>query len=155
MREQGAGMSSCADEAVTLYFGQGALASLLRARNWQGHPLGQPNDWPQALKTALQIMLASPMPSWLCWGAENILFYNDAGRPLIGVAHPEALAQPAPQGLAPIWGQVAPALAQVSAQGQAARLTLAAPFGPNRAAHEADVILTPIADPEGRMAGVL
>ncbi|MGY3439366.1 MULTISPECIES: GAF domain-containing protein [unclassified Marinovum] len=148
-------MSSYADEAMTLYLGQGALGVLMRSRDWQSHPLGRPSDWPQSLRTALQVMLASPMPSWLCWGPENYLFYNDACCPLIGAAHPEALAQPAPLRIAHLWDQVAPSLAKVSAQGEAARLTIAAPWGADPIAQDTAMTLSPIADGQGRTAAVL
>ena len=57
--------------------GGGELGALIRAHDWSRTPLGDPVSWPQSLKTAVQIMLASRQPFWLGWGPELTYLYND------------------------------------------------------------------------------
>ena len=48
--------------------GGGELGALIRSHDWSRTPLGTPTRWPQSLKTAVQIMLASRQP--FGWGGE-------------------------------------------------------------------------------------
>ncbi len=73
----------------------GEIGALMRARDWSASPLGPIEDWPQSLKTAVNIMLASPSPISIIWGHERIQLYNDAYIPIAAERHPEALGQPA------------------------------------------------------------
>jgi hypothetical protein len=70
------------------------LGALIRAHDWSLTPLGEPAAWPQSLKTAVQIMLASRQPFWLGWGPELTYLYNDPYKSIIGGKHPWALGQP-------------------------------------------------------------
>ena len=49
-------------------------------KTWYESPLGDIETWPRELTTSLCIMLYSPIPMFLLWGKEFILFYNDAYR---------------------------------------------------------------------------
>lgn len=133
----------------------GEVASLIKVRSWHGHPLGAPQDWSQSLKTALQIIWASPSPSFICWGPDQFLFYNDAFASLLGEAHPEALAQPAEQSLGGMWPDLAPALEQVVDRGEAARLTTTIPCASGRQSAQGALTLTPLADDQGQSSAVL
>lgn len=148
-------MLSGADERLMFLEGGGEVGAILEAWGWHGHPLGSPCDWPQSLKTAIQIILASPLPSWMCWGPEQYLFYNDAYHSLLGTAHPEALGQPAAQGLAAFWNDVEPVLAGVMEGGKAARLRSISPPPQGSHAPPHEMSLARVADDHGRPAGVL
>ncbi|WP_193040918.1 ATP-binding protein [Pseudomonas sp. K2] len=65
--------------------------------DWAKTPLGEANDWPQSLRTAVDIVVHSPMPMQLLWGRELIQLYNDAFALLAGNKHPDAMGQPAHQ----------------------------------------------------------
>ncbi|HEV2602021.1 MAG TPA: PAS domain S-box protein [Microvirga sp.] len=69
----------------------------MRAHDWSATPLGLIEDWPQNLRTAVNIMLASPSPISIIWGPERIQLYNDAYIPIAAERHPEALGRPAAQ----------------------------------------------------------
>jgi two-component sensor histidine kinase len=45
---------------------------------WRSTALGPPGDWPQSLKTAVSILLKSPIAMVLLWGEEGVMIYNDA-----------------------------------------------------------------------------
>ena len=77
-----------------LFSGGGAAGTVLHRMDWSQTPLGRVRDWGSTLAAATRIMLASPQPLAVLWGAELILLYNDACSPLLGDAHPQALGQP-------------------------------------------------------------
>ena len=75
--------------------GGGELGARMRAIDWSTTPLGPVPSWPQALKTAVRIMLTSRQPMFVWWGDQLINLYNDAYRAIVGGKHPAALGQPA------------------------------------------------------------
>lgn len=65
--------------------GGGAATQLILDRDWSDHPLGPPQDWPPALKTALSLVLNSPESMILAWGEEDLwFFFNETYFPLLG-----------------------------------------------------------------------
>ena len=70
-------------------------AALIARLDWARSPLGEANDWPQSLRTAVDIVVNSPMPMLLLWGDQLIQLYNDGFARLAGNKHPGALGQPA------------------------------------------------------------
>ncbi len=86
----------------------GDLGALMRRYDWSSTPLGPAERWPQALKTAVRIMLTSRQPMFVWWGDELINLYNDAYRSILGGKHPKALGEPASDVWREIWDQVAP-----------------------------------------------
>jgi PAS domain S-box-containing protein len=72
-------------------------AALIARLDWAKSPLGEANDWPQSLRTSVDIVVHSPMPMLLLWGSELIQLYNDAFALLAGNKHPDAMGQPAHQ----------------------------------------------------------
>jgi len=88
--------------------GGGELGRLMRATDWSRTPLGPVASWPQALRTAVRIMLTSRQPMFVWWGERLINLYNDAYRSILGGKHPAALGQPASVVWREIWDQVKP-----------------------------------------------
>lgn len=72
-------------------------AALIARLDWARSPLGEANDWPQSLRTAVDIVIHSPMPMLLLWGSQLTQLYNDGFAALAGNKHPEAMGQPAHQ----------------------------------------------------------
>gem|GEM_PF-4164010 len=50
----------------------GQSADEIRRFDWDNSTLGASSQWPQALKTALQMMLASHFPKAIVWGPHYI-----------------------------------------------------------------------------------
>jgi hypothetical protein len=86
--------------------GGGEMGERIRARDWGQTALGAAREWPQELRTAVRIMLASRQPMSIWWGAELTVLYNDACRVLIGGNHPAALGQPAPSAWREVWEEM-------------------------------------------------
>ena len=73
----------------------GSQAAALIARlDWATSPLGDASHWPQSLRTAVDIVIHSPMPMLLLWGDELTQIYNDGFALLAGNKHPKAFGQP-------------------------------------------------------------
>lgn len=60
-------------------------------------PFGAASTWPQSLRTAVDIVIHSPMPMLLLWGPQLTQIYNDGFALLAGNKHPHAFGQPAHQ----------------------------------------------------------
>src|SRR5579883_3642344 len=50
--------------------GGGGMGALMRAYDWSRNPLGPVASWPQSLRTAVSMMLASKFPMLVLWGEE-------------------------------------------------------------------------------------
>ncbi len=89
------------------YFaGGGEMGERIRGLDWSLTALGVPGEWPEGLRIAVRIMLASREPMAVWWGPELTNLYNDACRALIGGNHPAALGQPAPSAWREIWEEL-------------------------------------------------
>jgi PAS domain S-box-containing protein len=83
--------------------GGGAMADLIRDRDWSDTPLGDIRHWPQSLRSVLSICLRSSASTAVFWGPEFRFLYNDAWAPYLGDRHPAALGEPAQTVMADIW----------------------------------------------------
>ena len=85
------------------------MNALMRSHDWSTTALGRVERWPQSLRTAVSIMLASRFPMLLLWGPDYIQLYNDAFRPILGATkHPAALGQRARDCWSEIWDVLDP-----------------------------------------------
>jgi PAS domain S-box-containing protein len=100
--------------------GGGRMGALMRAFDWSSTSLGPVDEWPQSLRTAVSIVLASGFPMMIVWGPDYIQLYNDAYRPVLGATkHPAALGQRACDCWPEIWDHVlGPMFGQVMAGGE-------------------------------------
>ena len=88
----------------------GEMARRIREMDWSATPLGSSDTWPQSLKLSLTMILASGFPMAIRWGAELVLIYNDAYRPILRDKHPDALGRP----LREVWWEVYPELGRLN-----------------------------------------
>ncbi|SHG06105.1 PAS domain S-box-containing protein [Fodinibius roseus] len=72
----------------------GDMKTLIFGRDWSETPLGAIGKWPQSLRTAVHICLASDSPACICWGNDLVCLYNDAWKDLLGI-DPSLLGHPA------------------------------------------------------------
>jgi PAS domain S-box-containing protein len=88
--------------------------------NWSATPLGDPDEWPQSLRTAVSILLSSRFSMWMAWGPELTFFCNAAyRRDTLGRKYPWALGRPAREVWAEIWEEVTPRIDRVLATAEA------------------------------------
>ncbi|WP_437305155.1 sensor histidine kinase [Sorangium sp. So ce388] len=100
--------------------GDSEMAQLMRDLDWSLTPVGPLDRWPQSLRTAVSLCLASRHPIEIWWGPEYARFYNDAYRPILGATkHPQFLGRPGRECWGEIWDVIGPMLDGVRATGQA------------------------------------
>ena len=96
--------------------GGGEMGAFIRAHDWSSSPLGPPEQWPQALRTAVRVLLNTGHPMYIFWGPQSVCFYNDAYRQSIGPErHPSSLGRPGREVWEEIWDIIGPQIEQVMA----------------------------------------
>jgi GAF domain-containing protein len=103
----------------SVFAGDDETSAHLRALDWSATPLGTLEQWPQALRTIVRVVLASGYPMAICWGPDYALLYNDAYRPITGIRHPWALGRGAREVYPEAWDVIGPMYESVMARGQA------------------------------------
>jgi PAS domain S-box-containing protein len=83
-------------------FGSGAAANAIRSHDWSGTSLGPLDTWPAPLMHGVGIMLSLGFPSFVVWGPEHLLIYNDAYAEVLASKHPNALGRP----FLDVWSEV-------------------------------------------------
>jgi PAS domain S-box-containing protein len=89
-------------------FDSPAMIERVRTFDWASTPLGPMAEWPQSLRTAVDMVLHSGHAMCLIWGADRIHIYNDAYAPILGARHPAALGSPTVNVWPELWDQVRP-----------------------------------------------
>lgn len=99
--------------------GAGEMGSLIQRFDWARTPLGPEEEWPQSLRTAVQIILTSRYPMFVWWGKDLTNLYNDPYRAFLGSKHPQALGKSAREVWAEIWNEIGPRTDAVLQDGKA------------------------------------
>jgi hypothetical protein len=96
------------------------LGALVLDTDWASTPLGPPETWSTALRTAVGICLTSRFPMLVVWGPDLVKIYNDGYRAILGTEkHPKALGAPAREIWPEIWHLIGPEFDEVMATGRA------------------------------------
>ncbi|HEY8564572.1 MAG TPA: PAS domain S-box protein [Beijerinckiaceae bacterium] len=93
----------------------GEMGVLIRAFDWASTPLGPIDEWPQALKTLVGVMLGSNQPMFVAWGPERALLYNDPYVKVLAGKHPTALSC----NFLDVWSEIRADLVPIVAQAYA------------------------------------
>lgn len=144
-------------EVLPFPAGGGEMGALIRDFNWSNTSLGPSSAWPQSLKTAVDIVLRSPVPLVMLWGDDGIMIYNDAYSVFAGGRHPRLLGSKVLEG----WPEVADLnrrVMDVCLRGETLsfrneHLVLYRPGLPKDV--WVDLDYSPLLDERGRPAGVL
>lgn len=148
-------------ESRTYHFLDGGeeMGELTRNYDWSSTPVGPVDQWPQSLRTMVDVILHSHTPMFLWWGEDLIQFYNDAYRPSFGQngKHPAALGQRAADCWPEIWHIIQPLIETVR---QGGAVWLEDELIPScRNGQLEDIYWTfgysPVRDESGEIAGVL
>ncbi|WP_415260807.1 ATP-binding protein [Pseudomonas chlororaphis] len=82
---------------------KGEMAARIQAFDWSVTELGALDRWSSSLCSAVQLLLASPVPLVMLWGRSGYMIYNDAYAEFAGGRHPYLLGCQVEQG----WPEVA------------------------------------------------
>jgi signal transduction histidine kinase/PAS domain-containing protein len=108
--------ANSAETAAQFLNGGGDIGARLRRFDWSAHPLGDPASWPQALKTAIRLMLTTRHPVQIFWGPDYFTFYNDSFAQSLGPEkHPSMLGASGRVMWAEVWPLVGADLEAVMA----------------------------------------
>jgi len=134
----------------------GATGRLMQSKDWSTTALGPVESWPQSLKVALRLMLASPAPAFIWWGDDLIHLHNDACARLFG--RRRKLGRPANEIRREIWDAIGQEVYDVLAGNQPVTVRGRRVIV-SRNGREHDLyctfMLTPIRDEWGCAVGVL
>jgi PAS domain S-box-containing protein len=86
----------------------GEMGKLIRSKDWSKTPLGDPDNWPQSLKTIVALMLNNPFGMLVVWGDDYTQIYNDTYRQILGSKHPKALGISSQITFSEVWDILAP-----------------------------------------------
>jgi PAS domain S-box-containing protein len=136
--------------------GGSTVGALMRSNDWSKSPLGQPESWPQPLRTIVELLLQSQFPMFVAWGDALTLFYNDPYAEILGAKHPLALGARFQDVWSEIWSDISP-LIDAAITGQAIyREDL--PLLMNRKGYDEQTWFTfsysPLRDESGKVAGM-
>jgi hypothetical protein len=137
--------------------GGGKMGALIRSIDWSKTPVGAQEHWPQSLRTALSLMLASQYPMVIWWGEELVQFYNDGYLPILGATkHPAAMGQRARECWKEIWDVIAPLADTVLAGGSTFIKDGLLSLDRNGFLEECyfDYAYSPVRDESGKVAGL-
>jgi PAS domain S-box-containing protein len=143
----------------SVFAGDGEMATRMRALEWSATPLGPVEQWPQALRTCVRIVLGSAYPMNICWGPDYINLYNDAYLPSMGTKHPWALGSSARDVVPEVWEFTKQLFDTVVTQGRPFSALADQLFPLNRNNYLEEVYfalsVSPIPDDNGSVGGVL
>ena len=148
------------NEMGRLFAGDGEMRARCRAFDWAATRLGPAERWPQSLRTAAGMVLASAFPGIVLWGPDLVQLYNDGYVPILGVKHPRALGLPTRECWPEAWELNEPIYARVLAgetvsfEDQRYRLMRRGPGAPPDEVY-ITVSYSPIPDESGAAGGVL
>jgi signal transduction histidine kinase/ActR/RegA family two-component response regulator len=107
-------VTSNSDINAEFLAGGGAMGERIRAYPWKDTPLGEPQFWPQGLRTAVRILLTTQHPMFIFWGSGHTCLYNDAySRSLGPEKHPSILGAPGRESWEEIWPIIGPQIEHV------------------------------------------
>jgi hypothetical protein len=104
----------------SVFAGGGEMGARMRVLDWSATVLGPVEQWPQALRACVRVMLGSGYPMLVCWGSDYPMLYNDAYGPVIGRKHPAALGRPIREVIPETWDFPGPRFDKVMETGQEA-----------------------------------
>ncbi|TNM67122.1 hypothetical protein FHN55_11410 [Streptomyces sp. NP160] len=136
----------------------GELRSAYEAVDWSSTPLGAPETWSTALRTALSLAFATSFPVTLLWGPRFVLLYNAAYARMFPAKHPWGLGRPCAEVFPEVWDQIRPLMEGVLSSGEAVRMVDQELYIDRRGFAEEsyfDYCYSPVAGPDGRVEGVL
>ncbi len=97
----------------------GEMGRRIQDYDWEQHPLGSPENWPNSLKVVVHLMLSSRFAMWMGWGSEFYFFCNDAYKPTLGIKGDSALGLSAAKVWEEIWDDIGPRAESVVRTGEA------------------------------------
>lgn len=88
--------------------GDDDMSVAIQSFDWASTELGIIDDWTDALKALVAMMLGSAQPMFMAWGRDKVWLYNEAFIPILGEKHPLALGSRTAEVWAEAWCDLEP-----------------------------------------------
>lgn len=129
--------------------GDSEMAARIRARDWAATSLGTIDEWPEELRTVVELMLAAPQIASIAVGPKRLLLYNDLAGRQYGARHPNTLGRPISESFADQYALIADFYDRVFA-GESVRVPAQEVDSAGTGVPEVyDAYLTPVRNGEG------
>src|SRR5580693_2544652 len=142
-----------------VFAGDGEMATRMRELDWSMTALGPVEQWPQALRTCVRLMLGSNYTMTIMWGPDLAYLYNDANVPVVETKHPWALGRRCREVYPEAWDFVGPLFDRVMTKGEASGTLADQLFVMHRKDYLEECYFafsfSPVPDDSGRAGGVL
>ncbi|MET0540575.1 MAG: PAS domain S-box protein [Variovorax sp.] len=136
----------------------GEAAKLIRNMAADSTALGPPDQWPKALRNAIDLILPSTFPMLVLWGPRCLAFYNDAYAVQLGNKHPGSMGRAAIENAPELHGTLDATFESIRLSGKAVSAR-EWPFVLNRNGTPettfCDYSWSPVRDDDGSVGGVL
>lgn len=83
------------------------MGDAILAFDWTKTSVGPNQQWPQSLRSVVQMAVFSKQAICLFWGRDLNIIYNDAYTPILGIKEPTALGAPLEQLWSEVWHDIA------------------------------------------------
>jgi hypothetical protein len=136
----------------------GEMGELIHSKDWSKTPIGDPENWPQSLRTITSVMLNNPFGMYIAWGNEFTQLYNDAFRKIIGSdKHPDALGSSPEKTFSEIWHITNPMFEEVMSGKSISFPDFVVPLNRNGVVETCyfDFSYSPIRIENGKVGGIL
>ncbi|MBK7885727.1 MAG: PAS domain-containing protein [Chitinophagaceae bacterium] len=136
---------------------EGEMGRLINSIDWSKTAVGIPDNWPQSLRSTINIILESHFPMCIAWGTEFIQFYNDSYKSILGANKHPALGICFKETFAEIWDIISPMLYGVMNGKSVGLNEFMLPLNRNGYTEECYFTFSysPIRDESGKVGGVL
>jgi two-component sensor histidine kinase/PAS domain-containing protein len=91
------------------------MRQAIETHDWSGTSLGPRAQWPQSLRTVVDLMMDSGFAMCAGWGPDLVMIYNDAYAPILGKRHPAALGKTWAEAWPDVWDEIGPLIDRVMA----------------------------------------
>lgn len=132
------------------------MGKRIQGHDWTSTPMGPIEQWPQSVKTAVDIMLANPQSVLVYWGPNQLMLFNDACFPILGDKQGWALGKPFREVFVEVWKDFGPVMNDLMAGKSFYVENQALPISgrPSRPIGWFTYSYTPLRDESGTVQGV-
>jgi CheY-like chemotaxis protein len=136
-----------------LHSGRSALSS--SSYDWSASRLGDPQQWPYALRMAADLMFNTPLPLLLVWGRDMTVLFNETYAALAGPAYGRVPGGSVPPVMPPPLAVGGDELQRAWGGESTCAPGRALAFAGSDGGGSFDLHFTPLRDADGQVAGVL
>ncbi|MEH6680299.1 MAG: PAS domain S-box protein [Sediminicola sp.] len=136
----------------------GKMGKLIKAKDWDDTPIGNPDTWPMFLRAMVAVMLENPFGMCIVWGTGYAQLYNDGFASIFGMGNrPLDLGMGAQETFSESWDLMVPLIDSAMTGEAVGVLDFMLPLSQTGPVEERyfDISYSPIRTDNGQVGGVL